>query len=287
MKVEQAINAIRMMPIPEVDVHDRVMERITVHPRSVKWSGRLIIAFTAILIVIGTGFTTWTMIRLFDANGNEVFSVKDSQDSEPVLTEDEQRHYLSLLHPGEAMAVYDPSNNPERIITVIFKPLEIYGWETLRQQADPMFSLPAVIPDPFVFQRGYLEHVPKSPDQDRISQASEANGGSVIFEKVKITEEIHGVTMHFMADGQAYTASLYKGDRWERVYRDLQNMEQTETVTVAGVEGLFTVSEGQAVLMWRSGSAPEAVFHYLTTDEVSLHRQDRLVSLLRGFITAK
>lgn len=285
---QQIERQIKKLQIPEIDVHDKVMGRINrMQPPQKMLNKRLmIIAVTALLFLIGTGFASVTFINLYDENGSIALSIKSFNDDnqKSVLTEEASRKYLSLIMPGEAIAIYNPEGNPQNIVSILEKPIEITNFELFGNIAKNVLPLPESISGQFVFVKGVVHHVVDYPDVQNLISKSQLHTGDVVFEKTNVTTEIYGVTMTISMNGDEYLASMHKGERWDNVYTDFENVKQTKAIKVLGSEGLLMFEEGKVIFMLRLNNGDKDVFYHVTTNETSKDIETNLVLLMEQLI---
>lgn len=288
---------VKQLRIPEIQIQDRVMNQLELahvgaHASQKRWSGwkRKPVMLTAmiLLFLFATGFASMALIRLYDQDGRVVFTVKgyDADNSKYELAEEDRLKYMNLLQPGEAIALYDPTGNPDRIVLVLEKPFEITDYHALSSLVQPAFRLPEELPEHFGYRSGVVYHLLGEPNIQQLIEQSEAIGGEAVWEKVEVKEDIKGVTMNFIVQGQEYTASLYEGSYWHTVYTDLEKWQDTQVISIGLTEGVLYKQEGRSTLMWMSDQGHGDVFYRITAGgqpgEESVHVRNGSGAIVNG-----
>lgn len=279
---------IKQLQFPEINVQDKVMKRLD--STTMKHTNhRLILAVVVLIFLIGTGFASVTFINLYNKSGSLAFSVKgfDENNTAPVLTEELSKKYLELIKPGEAIAIYSPVRNPNNIVSVLEKPIEIYSLKELRQYVEQSFLVPRDIPSHVIFKSGTVHHLLGQPNIQQLISKSQARNGEVVSEIMDVKDEIHGVTMNFLVNGNEYSASMYQGGRWNTVYTELKRMKETRIIQIRQSEGLLIFNEGKTVLLWRLEKEQGDVFYRITTDEQLDKAESNIIALLNLIIPSR
>lgn len=274
------------MEIPQINVHDQVMQRIQTARKSsyhFRFRGVVLTAIIAVL-VLGTGFASVMFINLYNQDGQLTFSIKglDKDNTEPILTDQQTKEYLQLIEPGEAIALYIPDGNPQNIVSIFQKPIEITDYAQLQFQVRDTIYLPKDISSPFEFMYGIVHYEVEEPTIQRLIKKSEENNGNIVFEKLKLTEEVMGTTLYFNIDGEEYSVAKMKGDRWNSLYTNMDKMKQKQKINVNGSEGLLSYQDGNAEFVWHSAGSAEDAFYSISTKETSNHIESNIVALVES-----
>ena len=150
---EQQVNEIK---VPEIDVHDQVMHAISARKnRSIMFQPKLLIAVAISLVVLmGTGFASVKIINLYNDKGEQWVSILPFNEEQTKLQIAERGildYYLTLIEEGEAIAVYSPNNNDNRVVSVSSKPVEYKQWDRLIMDVSDSFPMPASLNNKFNF----------------------------------------------------------------------------------------------------------------------------------------
>lgn len=275
---------VKQLRIPEIQIQDRVMNQLAItgaHTNQRRWSGwkrkPVLLIAMILLFLFATGFASMALIHLYDQDGRVVLTVKgyNADNSKYELAEEDRMKYMNLLQPGEAIAIYNPVGNPDRIVYVLEKPFEITNYHALSSLVQPAFRLPEELPEHLGYRSGAVYHLLGESNIQQLIEQSEANGGEAVWEKVEVKEDIKGVTMNFIIQGQEYTASLYEGSYWHTVYTDLEKWQDTQVITIGQSEGVLYRQEGRSKLMWMSDQGQGDVFYQITANGQSGEEQVR------------
>lgn len=279
---EQIEWKLKQLKVPEVDVQAKVMGQIVRanSPQSIMHK-RMVLTVTILIFLVGTGFASFTFMNLYHDNGSIAFTVENDNDanSRPILTEEMSAKFLSLIEPGEAIAIYNPEGNPDHIITSREKPMEITHYPSFRERVGNSFVLPEHIAG-YHFVHGVIHHVLEPPDIDRLINDSQKQNGEIVFEKIRVTPEIYGLTMTLLGNGDEYLVSLFQGERWNTVYTDFKKIEKSKVIKVLGSEGFLSFEEGKAIFLWRKKIGGQDIFYRITTNEASKDMETTLVMLI-------
>ncbi len=274
------------MEFPQINVHDQVMQRVQTARKSsyrFRFRGVVLTAIIAVL-VLGTGFASVMFINLYNQDGQLTFSIKgfDKDNTGPILTDQQKKEYLQLIDPGEAIALYIPDGNPQNIVSTLQKPIEITDYVQLQIQLKDNIYLPEEISSSFEFMHGIVHYAVEEPAIQRLINKSEENNGNIVFEKLKVTEEVMGTTLYFNIDGEEYSVAKMKGNRWNNLYTNIDKMERKQKINVNGSEGLLSYQDGNAAFVWHSAGSAEDAFYSINTKETANHVESNIVALVES-----
>lgn len=263
---------VKQIRIPEIQIQERVMNRLAGggayanQKRLPVWKRKpVMLTAMLLLFLFATGFASITLIQLFHQDGHVLFTVKgyDAHNSKYELAEEDRMKYMNLLQPGEAIAIYNPAGNPDHIVSVLEKPIEMTDYHALSSLVQPAFRLPRELPEHLGYTSGVVYHLLGEPNIEKLIEQSEVNGGEVVWEKVEVKEDIKGVTINLMFQGREYIASLYEGSYWQTMYTDLEQWKDTQVIPIGQSEGVLYKREGRSVLMWMSDQEQGGVFYQI------------------------
>lgn len=273
---------IKGMQFPEIDVHHQVMGCLNTSPRfSRKVKQKWIISVAVLLFLFGTGFASANFIQLRFEDGSLALSIKSlDDDHSSIYPEEMTDSYRQLLEPGEAMGLYNPNGNPQQIVTSFERPLETLNYGELRERVEPFVALPAQISAPFVFQKAVIHHVIENVDVQQFISQSEAEGGKIVARKLNVTDEIHGVTLQFLAGEDSYSAAMLDGKSWSNIYTDLSKLKRTQVIPVMGSEGLLAYKDDMVIFMWRTTLGSQDLYYEIKTNESADEAETVILELL-------
>lgn len=289
MSIDRIERRIANMWIPEIQVKDQVMGKLS-NPSAIaplsKRSSRWLLAAAIVLLLLGTAFISLRAINLYRDDGKLSFTVKnyDETNRAPVLQEELREKYLEMLKPGEAMAIYNPIDNPSQVVTVLQKPEEFADMEEMRLRVQTRFPIPTALPSGMSFIGGTIHHSVGQPDIEKLISRSQAEGGTVTWEKISVDSEIHGVTLNVSKGGSEYAGSIYNGSRWKTVYSDFTKMKETRILPINGTEGLIVSDEGTTALLWRSEPEQGSFFYRITTGNQTTSSDLDLLAVLNALL---
>lgn len=277
---------IKQLQFPEVSVSDQVMEKITAKKlrRPIWHQNRIVFTCAIFIVLLGAGFSTAKWIQLYHKNGDLLLSVKNFDANNPkpnsVYSEDMINKFLNEIQVGEAIAIYDPSQNANGIVLAREKTKTLFSWEEVKNVVKGEFPIPAELPAGLMFQEGYVYHELGLPDMTMLRNQSEAKKGQVVFEKVVVKDKITSAVMKVSISGVEYTISLNEGSRWDTVYTDLTNMKQLKKIPIGRSEALLSLDEEATVLRFRSEASQGDVYYTITASDTSPHTEKQLLYLL-------
>lgn len=117
---EQQVNEIK---IDEIDVNEQVMMVISSRKnrRNMLQPKLLIAAVISLVLIAGTGIASFHMINLNNEKGEHWVSIlpfNEEQAKPATEISGMSDYYLTLIEEGEAIAVYNPTNNEDQVVTV-------------------------------------------------------------------------------------------------------------------------------------------------------------------------
>ena len=283
---EQQVNEIK---VPEIDVHDQVMYAISTrehrsNPIQSKW---LIAAVISLVLVVGTGFASVKIINLYNDKGEQWVSIlpfNEEQEKPAISTDGTSDYYLTLIEEGEAIAVYNPNNNDDRVVAVRTKPVQYKQWDRLIMDVSDSFPLPASLNDQFIFQFATISHAAVEPNTESLIEESRANGDKVTYEKLELLDDVQSLTLVLMVGGYDYTVSMFEGQSWETVYTDQIHNGGSQQLKISGIDGYLTSNEHRTNVMWRSSEEMGDVFYDVSTNNTSPHAAEEITSLLSQMV---
>jgi len=283
---EQQVNEIK---IAEIDVHDQVMYAISAgkNRRNIAQPKLLFAAVISLAFIMVTGFASVKIINLYNEKGEKWVSIQpfNEEQAKPVLsTGGVSDYYLTLIEEGEAIAVYNPNNNVNGVVSVRSKPVEYKQWDRLVMDASYSFPLPASLNDKFDFQFANINRAGVEPNTERLIEESRAKGNKVTYEKLKVFEEILSVTLVFNISEYNYTVTMSEGQSWETVYTDQFHNEGSQQLIVSGIDGYLTSNEHQTLALWRSSEEMGDVFFNISTNNTSPRVAEEITSLLSQLV---
>lgn len=293
--LEQQISRIRM---PQMDVHDRVMSEIQKLEQTSRqrkgWKRTLVLPLIFVMALVGTGFAYIHAIELFNASGERVLTI-DSYDNSnaagPLISEAEWKQYDSQLQPLETIIIYQPYDNPQKIVSSYTKPELIQDYQELRRRLGAQFGLPASLPDGYQFKEGsanVLVHVPHEWMEELriLGDESGRTATRTIQDKGLQGLQVDGVTLKMDVAGHDVVISVLEGQRFETLMTNREDHVRQSIVTINGVEGYVATVDGKQKLIWRSGNDASSLYYSLETTDVSEEGKQRLVELLGAFVGA-
>ena len=276
---------LRSLHIPNVDVHDRVMEQIGgSRAKPALFKKTAFIMALSVAVVCVTGFAAVRMIiDLYNEQNMRVMTLKafDEENPKPLqlFTEEEINGYLATLLPGESIALYRPENNPQKIIQYYSKPVEFERLAEMKAMIGGHY-VPVAIPAAFEFIKGSIQYHPISLDPMDIYQQAAEHPGQPVALKAETSREMLNAAFHFRHGTDEYVVRLGDGARWHTVYTEQSKVSTSEVVKVSGIDGVITVAGGQKELMWNNGETYLSV----STTDLSADADRHLVELLTAFI---
>ncbi|RAV19493.1 hypothetical protein [Paenibacillus contaminans] len=280
------------LAIPEIDVHDEIMRRVKLPYNRKRYnitSRTVILASVLLLALVGSGYAYFTSISLFNDKGDQTLSIRAyDQDNKPsVYTAEELDAALERIQPGEAVAIYKQEGNPEGIVSVMEKPLRLTSLDVLRSQAGPLFALPWQDSESIAFVEGSIQHHVGEPDIAQLQKQSITNEGQIAALLVNVEEEITGVTVRALVEGESVSASITEAKRWGTYYTDLSKMSTIGKVNIRGAEGLLSTNESGTELVWRSGMGNSGLFYRISAESNSPHTEAKLMAMLEWLLQVK
>lgn len=284
--LEQQVNE---MKIAEIDVHDQVMHAISARKnrRNTIQPKLLIAVVISLVFIVGTGFASVKFINLYNDKREQWVSILPMNEEEARLSAETRGisdYYLTLIEEGEAIAVYNPNNNDDQVVSVRPKPVQHNEWNQLIIDVGDRFPLPKSLSEQYDFQFATINRAAIEPNTEKLIEESKANGNKVTYEKLKLEEDIHSLTMVLMIGGNDYTISMYEGKSWGTVYTTEFNKEGSQPFKVGGIDGYITSDEFQTFAMWRSSESMGDVFYQIYTNNTSHQANDEIKTLLNELV---
>jgi len=280
--LEQQIANINM---PETDIHDKVMESISStqlqkkHPVNTKL---LIAASISILLILGSGFASFQYIILYNDKGEQTLNIQPYSSTEK--SPDYPKQYLDLIAEGEAIAIYDPNNNDNKLITVSSKAKTYNDWNTFINDVENSYPIPTTLPDSYTFISGTIAYAAKFPDTDKLIQESVDNGHIITYEKVDTYDKIAHITITLTKQDHQYIVSMNEGQTTDTLFTDHINSPKVQKININGVEAFVATKASETNVIWRSSKEDGDNIYSISTTNTSSDVNEEIKAILLMFI---
>ncbi|WP_127580273.1 hypothetical protein [Paenibacillus koleovorans] len=282
-------NKLRSLHMPEVDVHDRVMQSLaTIEPSRKRSNVPLqfaIGAVIAITVLLVSGYTVFSSITLFNEQGVSTLTLRPfDQANPPSYTSEERELALASILSGEAVALFRRSGNPDQIMTAIENPVIIGNWDSLRHAAGPVFRLPIELSGLVSFLQGSVQHRVGVPDLAELKKLSDEHGGQLATTKVAVLPQATGVTIRASLEGAEVSALISESIWFKTLYTDLLADSDIRVIQVNEIEGLVRKVADHVVLNWSSSASQGGLFYQISTEAKTPDAEQKLIHFLNSLI---
>ena len=242
-------------PVPRIDVKNQVLERVKerkVHREAFRVKKK-VISIVAACFVFGvtSAFAAMHVYELKNSDGEVVVQVQKTAE-EPVL--DHRNTYMEQinqiresLQPGTAVAAYVVTDNPDKIVSFLQKPVTSDDRSVLQAEAGTLFTFPEELVGGFLFGEGYVEHVVKHDyNKEEMYKEAEQTKKDVIIKQLEVEPDIQRL------------GATYANSKGEKVILNVDNFanvkyvsseagpdDTVETVKVNGMEAIYQVKKLQ------------------------------------------
>lgn len=237
--------------LPEIDVKEKVMERIYAKKQVKRTSTRKrVIAAVAITIAMCfvAGFTVKQMLELKGTGGNKytysIFQRSDDKVSS-ILSEE-----MKKLNPGETVILLKTKDNPKNIFSVYTKPITLSNIDELKKSVGDNIKLPAYIPEGFSVSNCSLEKgFDKFSREDMIEEAKKSKE-TVIKKVLQPTDEIEAYKVMYTKGNDFIDFNLRSVDMKYNTFGSDKRGQSLKKVKVNDFEAAFLEDGHNFELTW-------------------------------------
>lgn len=249
MDLEQHIGDLK---VPEIDIHDQVMHKLSTNKqKGFTLNTKVLIAsIVSLLVIIGTGFASVHFIILYNDKGDELLSIQPLVESNSNKISES---YMNLIEYGEALALYSPDENGFWSVSTIIKPVLYDDWGIFYKAIDHAIPISPSFQDDYIFKHGRITYEALSSDNESLIKESLANGNSVTYKKLELSESIGLISLTVEKANDEYTISITNAEKFNTIYIDqLNDLKNITKFKLNGTEGFVSKVDNQAYAMWRS-----------------------------------
>lgn len=140
----------------EINKEENMLKTENKRPKALTW---LVSAVSLLVLAIGITAYAFNPIQLFNTDGEVLLTVEDLVDPAPQKNENVTLEDIrESLEPGQYAYVYFANDNPDGIVTTIFKPISLTDKETLFTKLGYSFNTPRPEAYGFHFEQALLHY---------------------------------------------------------------------------------------------------------------------------------
>lgn len=273
------------LSVPEIDIHDRVMHKISSNKqKSFTLNTKVLIAsIISLLVIVGTGFASAHFIILYNDKGEELLSI---QPLVPSNSNKESEGYMNFIDYGEAMALYSPDDNGNWSVSTIVKPFLFDDWNTFLDAINHTIPIAPSFNAEYKFNQGRITYKAISSDNNSLIEESQEKGNIVTYKKLELSGTIGLISLIFEKDNYEYTVRMSQAEQWHTIYVDaLNHANHTSKFKLDDSEGFISIADDETYAMWRSSEELGSILYQIsstnTTSKVDEEIKAIILSLLQ------
>ncbi|MGO0058456.1 hypothetical protein ACTID9_00040 [Brevibacillus fluminis] len=238
--------------VPKIDVKDQVLAKITERKkqREAEKVKKKIIVIVAACLVFGvtSAFAAIKVYELKNDKGEVVVQV-NKVDQNPGLNHQKTfnekiSEIRESMKPDTAAIVYIASDNPQKIISRIQKPITSSDRAALQTELGTLLTVPAELQGSFVFQEGYVEHmVNYDYKKEEIYQEAERTKQDIIIKEMKVDKKVQRTGATYKNNKGAVRIDIDNFENIKYMSSEAGPDETVEKVQVHGQEAIYHVQK--------------------------------------------
>lgn len=244
--------ALKQASVPQIDVRKQVMTTIRnnqIQRESVRVKKKVMLIVAACLVFgVTSAYGAIKIFELKNDKGEVVVQINKTENA-PVL--DHRKTYMEKINkvreslkPNTAVVVYVATDNPNKKVSLLQKPITSEDRTVLQKEAGNLFTYPSELAGGYLFKSGFVEHLMITDyDKEALYKEAEQTKQDVVIKELKVDPFIQRLGATYEGSKGKITLAIDNFENMKYVSSEAGPDDIVEKVKVRNVDALYFVQK--------------------------------------------